>query len=329
MINSFIDKEVLRKIITIQRFYKKRLNIKSLSGYIYVIKEREFVKTNENIYKSGKTKRTINERLCQYPKNSILLFTMFVHNCHETEQKIIKELKNKFIQRKDIGTEYFQGDINKIIKEVFDICNLCNIKIISSSFNNKIEDKDDKNKILQQEVKKLELENKLKKLNLMKDEEEKLNILLEFINDSCKLDIHNKEYKIFASNLFQEYKRWCFETKNKQLMKKDFDKGIDKITKYNNTEIIIGNNNSNGWYGIKIIKIYTKPIDIFIRDFMEYTKIKKDSLKLSNILNKYILENNIFPTPKERGEIKKIFIEKLGRPINRNNVLMYDEWLLK
>jgi hypothetical protein len=36
------------------------------------------------------------------------------------ERKIINKLAIKFIQRKDIGTEYFEGNLTDIIKIVFE-----------------------------------------------------------------------------------------------------------------------------------------------------------------------------------------------------------------
>ena len=41
--------------------------------YIYLLQEREFIKTKEPIYKIGKTKQVNNKRFGQYPKGSVLL----------------------------------------------------------------------------------------------------------------------------------------------------------------------------------------------------------------------------------------------------------------
>ena len=45
-----------------------------MSNYIYLLQEREFIKTNENIYKIGMTTKLNFERFNQYPKGSVLLF---------------------------------------------------------------------------------------------------------------------------------------------------------------------------------------------------------------------------------------------------------------
>lgn len=88
------------------------------NGFIYVIKEREFVNTGEDIFKIGRTSRQIGERLCEYPKGSHPHYFENVKNCEEVEQLIIKKLiliPEEFIHRTDIGSEYFEGNISKLI----------------------------------------------------------------------------------------------------------------------------------------------------------------------------------------------------------------------
>jgi P4 family phage/plasmid primase-like protien len=90
--------------------------------YIYLIQEREFIKTNEEIYKIGRTKQNGIARFKQYPKGSILLIHTSCSDCIIIEKQLINLFKQLFIQRTDIGTEYFQGDY-KIMKEY--INNIC------------------------------------------------------------------------------------------------------------------------------------------------------------------------------------------------------------
>jgi hypothetical protein len=92
-----------------------------LNGFIYVIKEREFIKTDENVFKVGRTTRVVNRRLDQYPKGSRPYYFEEVKNCVETERLIIARLKsfsNYFIHRTDIGAEYFEGNSQFIISAV-------------------------------------------------------------------------------------------------------------------------------------------------------------------------------------------------------------------
>jgi len=92
-------------------------------SYIYIIQEREFINAKQPVYKIGKTSGEIQRRYSQYPKNSRLLFTQHVNNCHAVEKIVIKELTEKFTIRKDIGREYFEGPLNEISKCVSKICN--------------------------------------------------------------------------------------------------------------------------------------------------------------------------------------------------------------
>jgi hypothetical protein len=99
--------------------------------YIYIIKEREFIKTKEEIYKIGRTQNFLN-RFKQYPKNSMIIFVQIVNNSTQIEKNIIRDLILNTKQRKDIGNEYFEADCKKIIKIVYDICNMEEDKIIEN-----------------------------------------------------------------------------------------------------------------------------------------------------------------------------------------------------
>lgn len=96
--------------------------------YVYLIREREFIRLNEDTYKIGKTTQTPNSRLTGYPKGSQVVLFQQVNDCTLIENVIMKVFKNKFIQMTEYGIEYFKGDgfqmrntINDIIiKEVID-----------------------------------------------------------------------------------------------------------------------------------------------------------------------------------------------------------------
>ena len=122
------NKEVVQKA---EKDYRKRLDEifnernyvemdSDNSNYVYMIREREFVKTKEPVYKIGKT---INpkSRLSSYPKGSEILFISLVSDCDKAEEEIMKIFNNNFIHRKDIGKEYFQGDTVKMMKEIIGV----------------------------------------------------------------------------------------------------------------------------------------------------------------------------------------------------------------
>lgn len=89
--------------------------------YIYLLIVREFIKTGEPIFKIGKTTQTNDKRFKQYPKDSILLLQLICQNCDLMEKEMIHIFRGKYMQRKDIGTEYFQGDYTDMIQTMYSV----------------------------------------------------------------------------------------------------------------------------------------------------------------------------------------------------------------
>jgi len=99
---------------------------KNTNGYIYIIQLREFISLNQNIYKIGRHHSDENpiKRLKQYPKDSKCHYFRSTNNQIDSEKEILKICKDNFIHRVDIGNEYFEGNIDLLIKQVnnyFDI----------------------------------------------------------------------------------------------------------------------------------------------------------------------------------------------------------------
>lgn len=91
-----------------------------MEGYLYIIQIREFVKTNEPVYKVGRTCDIIR-RYSQYPKSSRLLYLIPCNNLVKKERILLDSLRNKFKNRVDIGLEYFEGVLYDIISTMFSI----------------------------------------------------------------------------------------------------------------------------------------------------------------------------------------------------------------
>jgi len=89
--------------------------------YIYLLQEREFIKTKEPIYKIGKTKQVNTKRMNQYPKQSVLLFQIACDNCDRLEKDILKLFKKRYIQKTDIGIEYFEGDWEDMMDTIYEM----------------------------------------------------------------------------------------------------------------------------------------------------------------------------------------------------------------
>ena len=105
---------------------------------LYLIHTRELHTLQKNIYKIGRSYK-LYDRIKQYPKTSKI---MFIINCKESvlrEKNLILLFKSKFIQKLDYGTEYFQGDIDDMIKEIFNY--IYNNKTIDSKIVAKVDNK--------------------------------------------------------------------------------------------------------------------------------------------------------------------------------------------
>lgn len=107
----------------------------ALNEYIYLLQIREFVSLNKPIYKIGKTKQPNMKRFNNYPKGSKLICQYLCIDCDNIEKKIIYTFKNKYNHKKEYGNEYFEGDANNMMYNIF--------KIIKSYSNISIENQID------------------------------------------------------------------------------------------------------------------------------------------------------------------------------------------
>lgn len=108
--------EELRTLLDKDKDKDKNNKKQKKNGYVYLLQEREFVNSGEQVFKLGKTTKP-NSRFNNYPKGSILFLNLPCNNCHYTEKEIIKIFDEKFKQRQDIGREYYEGDIEEMCKE--------------------------------------------------------------------------------------------------------------------------------------------------------------------------------------------------------------------
>lgn len=106
--------EILMKIITHCADLPK-------FGYIYMIKEREFIKSNEHVYKVGKTSKSNFSRFANYPKQSKIIYYQKTYEHDEVERAVLKHLAELFKVRHDIGREYFEGNPVDILLTIIKI----------------------------------------------------------------------------------------------------------------------------------------------------------------------------------------------------------------
>ena len=79
-------------------------------GYIYLLQTREAIRSEEDVYKIGRTKN-LQKRLGQY-SGHVLYFVQNSWDPNTHERQLIDLFRNKFLSRKDYGQEYFEGKID-------------------------------------------------------------------------------------------------------------------------------------------------------------------------------------------------------------------------
>ena len=97
------------------------------TNYFYLIKEREFVRSGESTYKIGKTGQNPPfKRFSGYPRGSEVILLLKVVDKDTFEKKVIKFFKRKYQQMRQYGTEYFQGDVVEMIKDIVALNSILN-----------------------------------------------------------------------------------------------------------------------------------------------------------------------------------------------------------
>jgi hypothetical protein len=94
-------------------------DIHTNNNCLYIIQEREFIKSKQPIYKIGFTKNGIIARTNGYPKQSIVRSCVTVNG--NPELTLINLFKESYIHRTDIGNEYFEGDLKSMIFDLFEV----------------------------------------------------------------------------------------------------------------------------------------------------------------------------------------------------------------
>ena len=94
-----------------------------LYGYFYILREREFIRLNEQTYKIGQT-RFLHKRFQNYPKQSCIYLNLAVANCVDFEREVMKLFRNKYQNRTEYGREYFNGNVDEMINDVFHMRNI-------------------------------------------------------------------------------------------------------------------------------------------------------------------------------------------------------------
>lgn len=126
--------------------------MKELLHYNYIIQTLPFL--NTDIYKTGRTNKKPIKMLSKYPRGSQEHLIVKVKDSYFIEKQINIIFKIKYIHMKEIGNEYFKGDITSMIKTVCEIMEFyekLNIKNNSQNKNdeNKNNNENNNNKIVE------------------------------------------------------------------------------------------------------------------------------------------------------------------------------------
>ena len=85
--------------------------------HVYLIQEREFVRTGEPIYRLGGTVR-IKQKCREFPTDSKIITILRVNDCVRAEKYLLTRFKERFVQRRDFGNKYFEGDEDQMTDEI-------------------------------------------------------------------------------------------------------------------------------------------------------------------------------------------------------------------
>jgi hypothetical protein len=85
-----------------------------MSGFIYMLIEREMIRLDEPTVKIGRTTISTKKRFAQYPNGSKLIASAEVDDCVDAETRLIKIFDGKFKQMDEYGREYYNGDLKQM-----------------------------------------------------------------------------------------------------------------------------------------------------------------------------------------------------------------------
>ena len=285
--------------------------ISMMTQYIYLLQEREFIRTNDNVYKVGMTTKENYKRFRQYPKGSVLLYQMICNNCKNIEKLVLKKFKDTFKQRKDIGNEYFEGDYKDMIHIIYLIIkdeNVCNNE-------EETENNHDDETVLDEELSEydeiyeittynewIKYNNQISKVIITnKTREEgfiklKDYLWIEFSYQECLLGfIHKFQEELFKNKITNEF-----------ITFKDYSKvENDELNKY---YLINVEYNVEKILEDTLEKCYVKKYELYNLNYHEYALIESGS--------KYVIYNSINNTftPVDELISDKILIESdMGR----------------
>jgi len=93
---------------------------------VFLVQLREFINSNDNIYKIGKIKNMDNINRT-YPNDCRVLLNMKCKNSKDCQKYLVNLFNDKFIKRTYYGSDFYEGDENNMIDEIYKYLYFCNI----------------------------------------------------------------------------------------------------------------------------------------------------------------------------------------------------------
>ena len=237
---------------------------------LYLIHTREFISTNKEIYKIGRSSN-IENRVRNYPNGSKILLAIINKNSIQCEKDLIKKFKLTFTQKQFYGNEYFEGNKYEMINMMCDY-------IIT-----------DNKECKRKEYIKKEKEDKKKERETEKDRRDKEE------TEKKKKENEEKEKE-------KEKKKKKMDKDKEEIDKEERDKEESKNIDANNR--IILNNQENKKLESK--KSNTKTVNKeykcykcfsvfkFISVFYKHLETSSRCSMSKNDINNYFTENNLY-----------------------------------
>lgn len=86
--------------------------------YIYLLQDSAAVRSNQSVYKIGRTAQSNFKRFHGYPKGYVILLHTSCNDSVKCEKYLLDMFKTKYIHRTNFGDEYFEGDCDMMITDI-------------------------------------------------------------------------------------------------------------------------------------------------------------------------------------------------------------------
>jgi len=209
--------------------------------FVYLLTEREFLKTGESIHKIGRSSRENAKRFNDYPSGSKLLLFSSCKDSRFIEKEIKKIFGEKYIQRIDIGNEYFEGCCIQMRHDIFEIIkkfDLLTPEEIMSVAQKEVDEKKEKMKERKRLIEKEKEKNEELKIKIKELKQKQKNKLEKIINDMKESRTGKNIEKVNKNKLlFPEFLTMWFQNNYKRTNDiKDLSKLKDIYYKFQKTK---------------------------------------------------------------------------------------------